>query len=116
MVDTIVVIRLLTGDDIIASYLREDEDNLHIYKPLFAKYDHLDGNIIMAPYCPLAEEDYFKIAKSRIEFTALARASVCKYYTRVVTTIESRNHSIDNSMSESRTSDQMYIDGNDTKH
>ena len=112
----VIVIRFKTGEDILAIMLGEDDTHLKVQHPYFAKYGASESHILMIPYCPLTDETFYDIERSKIEFVVVAREDVTTRYLRTLVDIAIEAPQEDDDIKPEVLWSRTYLDGNDTKH
>lgn len=120
--ECVVIVRLNTGDDVIAIIAGEIDGKVRVEYPYYIRYNTGVGSVGMLPYCALSDEIYFEIDRSKIDFVVTANTDITSKFLRMVDDIEQKT------LSDSLTSDEPYeryeaamhnntfIPGNDTKH
>lgn len=122
MSDCVVVIRLLSGEDIIAILAGELEDVIRIEHPYFVKYSSALGSVTMAPYCAFTDEVFFELDRKRIDFLVTANDDIAPKFLTMVDDLEYKmiNQFIHSEEAterfEEESNDKVYVEGNETKH
>ena len=112
---TVIVIRIKTGEDILAILLGEDDTHMKVQHPYFVKYGASENHILMVPYCPLTDESFYNIAHDRIEFIAVAREDVTtKYLRNLIDLVIPQSDEVTELTGTYTTG--TYLEGNNTKH
>ena len=109
----VVIIRMKSGEEIVAILSGKMGDNIRIEHPYYANVNPMTGNVTMIPYCPLSEETFFELDTSDIRFLVTASEDIGGKFTRMVLAT--------NSDTEHTEEDPTYIPaqvvlGNNTKH
>ena len=120
--DVVVIVRLNTGEDLIAILHGELDNKIKLEHPYFVKYSAAQGTVGMLPYCALSDETFYDIGRSRIEFVVLANEDISGKFLatldispevvapkEVKSYIEEETSALDEIRS-------RYIVGNTTKH
>lgn len=84
MKETVIVLRLKTGEDIIGILVGDKSNIIKVEHPYYAKYSINGGNVSMMPYCPLTDESYFEFKKDNIEFIVTAAEIVSIKFLKIV--------------------------------
>lgn len=122
MIDVVVIVRMHTGEDIIAIITGELDDKVRIEHPYYIRVNSTQGSVAMVPYCALSDEKFFQIDRSKIEFVALANNDISDRFLKMVDGIErirleeilDEDDEIDHL--EAKLMQKTFIEGNDTKH
>ena len=61
---TVKLIRMWSGEDVIAAIVEENTDSVVITDPIVAVPSQQDGRIAFAPWSPLLQKDNLKLLKS----------------------------------------------------
>lgn len=72
MDDCVVVIRMKSGEELLAILVGELDNRVKIEHPYYVTVNQGSGSISMIPYCPLTDEIMFEISKSDINFLVTA--------------------------------------------
>ena len=117
----VVVIRMNTGEDILAILLGESEGILNVEHPHYVKFDNRVG-IMLIPYCQLTDEKYFEIPAEKTQFLVTASRNVAYRYLDCIDELEAKytediitNDAPLESL-EAALKDNNYVSGNDTLH
>ena len=116
----VVVVRLRTGDEILAILNGELDNRVRIEHPYFVKINP-SGSVTMYPYCPLTDEVHFELERADINFLAVANDEIATKFMRMISV---PMHDEPEVIGEDHTSDLVSSDvtianiipGNTTKH
>ena len=117
----VVVIRMNTGEDVLAILLGEYDNMIKVEHPHYVKFDGRVG-IMLIPYCQLSDEKYYEIPKDRAQFLVTASRNVAYRYLDCIDELEAKytedliaNDAPLESL-EAALKDNNYVSGNDTVH
>lgn len=122
MMDVVVIIRLHTGDDIIAIITGELDDKVRVEHPYYIKMNTSQGSVGMVPYCALSDEVFFQIDRKKIDFVAVANNDIADKFLKMIDSLEQSR--LNQMLEEDDHADRLevallqknFIEGNDTKH
>ena len=78
---TVKLIRMWSGEDVIADITKEDTDSITITDPIVAVPSQKQGQIAFAPWSPLVKKDELKIVMSYVVYIADPQDDICLLYT-----------------------------------
>lgn len=88
MNDVVVVIRMESGDDILAIMRGEFNGKIRIESPYYVKVTAASSNVIMMPYCPLSDERFYELNKDKIEFLVTANRDISIKFLKMLDTYD----------------------------
>lgn len=120
MNDCVVVIRLKSGEELLAILTGEIDNRVRIEHPYYATVNPASGSVTMIPYCPLTDEIHFELNRSDINFLVTATEEIALKFSNMINAVTQEPEII----GEDRTSDLVSSDvtianiipGNTTKH
>jgi hypothetical protein len=80
MNEYIVIIKLITGDDIIAVIVDETDNVVEVEQPFYIKYDHSVRGALLTPYCLYSDDHNFIFKNESILTISKSSPDVCDYY------------------------------------
>lgn len=89
-----IVMRLTTGEQVMATFVSEDATHLNISHPLIVKMTHSieDGRMIervtAQPFCQFSDDKYYDIPKSSVMFVKSLHHALVDHYIRIVKSYE----------------------------
>lgn len=104
MDDVVVVLRNSFGEELIGSYISDEDEKVKIQNPYFLRYVPSLGDVIMSPYCMYSDETYFEFKKSDLQYLVTANELCTKKYLQFI------------SEDDYNLPSKTFIAGNDTKH
>lgn len=135
MNDYIVVIKMITGDDVIAVIVDETDHSVEVEHPFRIRYDPSLKGAILVPYCSFTDDHNFRFKNETIISISKASKAVSEHYLELTVQyseyIEAKsNHSIEDLQDlldnlgidsyeeelEENLIRSINIKGNDTKH
>jgi hypothetical protein len=109
-----------SGDDLLAILVGDNPEFIRVEHPFYVKFNPLNGSLGALPYCNLTDETYFELAKTRIDFVALASEPISRMFLDMATKYSNAKAYIPNEEEEEeplrRTQQSVFVEGNDTKH
>jgi hypothetical protein len=120
MDDCVVVIRLKSGEELLAILTGEIDNRVKIEHPYYVTISPASGSVTMVPYCMLTDEIHFELNRSDINFLVTANGEIALKFMNMINTATQEPIII----GEDRTSDLVSSDvtianiipGNTTKH
>lgn len=118
----VVVVRLNTGDELLAILAGELEGKVKLEHPHYVKFNPTTGTVAMVPYCPLSEEKFYELWRVHCQFVVTAGREISQKFFAMVDTVEAKQHrellEFEEPLDqlEAAISENTYIPGNDTKH
>ena len=67
---TVKLIRMWSGEDVIADITKEDTDSITFTDPIVAVPSHQQGQIAFAPWSPLLQKDKLEVTKKYVVYMA----------------------------------------------
>lgn len=118
----VVAIKLNSGEDLIAIFVKDLGHAICIEHPYYISYTPMLGGYSMLPYCPYSDEVYYQISRDKINFMVTATNEITMRFLDMVDDVEQK--AIINAMRseepydrlEAAMKSKLYIQGNDTKH
>ena len=77
---TVKLIRMWSGEDVIADITKEDTDSISITDPIVAVPSQQQGQIAFAPWSPLSQKGEFKITSKYIVYTTDPQPDIIEQY------------------------------------
>ena len=77
---TVKLIRMWSGEDVIADITKEDTDSITIIDPIVAVPSQKQGQIAFAPWSPLLEKDKLEVTKKYIVYMANPQEGIIEQY------------------------------------
>ena len=77
---TIKLIRMWSGEDVIADIVKETADVLVITDPIVAVPSNQQGQIAFAPWSPLLEKDKLEVTKKYVVYMANPQEEIIEQY------------------------------------
>lgn len=102
----VIIIRLQTGEDMIAVLNSQDENGIIIDYPFYARFDVNRNQLMMVPYCPLSNEVTYFLHDSKVDFLASPKDLIVTKYLQIINSIEAEEQPASN----------IVVEGNVTKH
>ena len=77
---TVKLIRMWSGEDVIADITKEDSDSITITDPIVAVPSQKQGQIAFAPRSPLLEKDKLEVTKKYVVYMANPQEEIIEQY------------------------------------
>ena len=77
---TVKLIRMWSGEDVIADITKEDTDSITITDPIVAVPSQKQGQIAFAPWSPLLQKDELEVTKKYIVYIANPQEDIIEQY------------------------------------
>ena len=77
---TVKLIRMWSGEDVIADIVEESTDSIVITDPIVAVPSQQQGNIAFAPWSPLLQKDKLEVTKKYIVYMANPQEEIIEQY------------------------------------
>ena len=77
---TVKLIRMWSGEDVIADITKEDTDSITITDPIVAVPSQKQGQIAFAPWSPLLQKDELEVTKKYIVYMANPQDDIIEQY------------------------------------
>ena len=77
---TVKLIRMWSGEDVIADITKEDTDSITITDPIVAVPSQQQGQIAFAPWSPLLEKDKLEVTKKYVVYMANPQEEIIEQY------------------------------------
>ena len=77
---TVKLIRMWSGEDVIADITKEDTDSITITDPIVAVPSQTQGQIAFAPWSPLLQKDKLEVTKKYIVYIANPQDEIIEQY------------------------------------
>ena len=77
---TVKLIRMWSGEDVIADITKEDTDSITITDPIVAVPSQQQGNIAFAPWSPLLQKDKIEITKKYVVYIGDPQEEIIEQY------------------------------------
>ena len=77
---TVKLIRMWSGEDVIADITKEDTDSITITDPIVAVPSQQQGQIAFAPWSPLLQKDKLEVTKKYIVYMADPQEEIIEQY------------------------------------
>ena len=77
---TVKLIRMWSGEDVIADITKEDTDSITITDPIVAVPSQKQGQIAFAPWSPLLQKDELEVTKKYIVYMANPQEDIIEQY------------------------------------
>ena len=77
---TVKLIRMWSGEDVIADIVEENTDSVVITDPIVAVPSQQDGRIAFAPWSPLLQKDELEVTKKYIVYIANPQDEIIEQY------------------------------------
>ena len=77
---TVKLIRMWSGEDVIADIIEENQDSITIENPIVAVPSREQGQIAFAPWSPLLEKDKIEITKKYIVYIGNPQNGIIEQY------------------------------------
>jgi hypothetical protein len=119
---TVVVIRMNSGDELLAIFHGEAEGRIKLEHPHYVKLAADQDTLMMMPYCVFSDEKFFEIWRVHTLFVATASDDIARKFFRMINEIERKNTRTVVEASkvldrlEAMIAENNYVDGNETKH
>lgn len=119
---TVVVIRLLTGEDVLAFFHGENDGIISVEHPHFVQVNSTLGTIALLPYCSLSDETFFELDIEQVNFIVLASGNIESMFVEAINDLvfSSSQERLDFEELLTRLEDGMYaknyVKGTDVKH
>ena len=84
---TVKLIRMWSGEDVIADIVKETADVLVITDPIVAVPSNQQGQIAFAPWSPLVKKDILEIVMSYIVYIADPQDEIIEQYNKMFSKI-----------------------------
>lgn len=117
-----VVVKLITGETLMATYEGEDDKFIMIEKPVQIKttfIPELEKETVSAlPYCPYSESTKFILEKSHVVYIKRLHKAYIKHYNRFMKIYEEAFVPVEYDTDDTTTSEEAstFVLGNETKH
>jgi len=77
---TVKLIRMWSGEDVIADITKESTDSITITDPIVAVPSQKQGQIAFAPWSPLLQKDELEVTKKYIVYMANPQEDIIEQY------------------------------------
>ena len=77
---TVKLIRMWSGEDVIADITKESTDSITITDPIVAVPSQKQGQIAFAPWSPLLEKDKLEVTKKYVVYMANPQEEIIEQY------------------------------------
>ena len=77
---TVKLIRMWSGEDVIADVTKEDTDSITITDPIVAVPSQQQGQIAFAPWSPLLQKDKLEVTKKYIVYIGDPQEEIIEQY------------------------------------
>ena len=77
---TVKLIRMWSGEDVIADIVEENTDSVVITDPIVAVPSQQDGRIAFAPWSPLLQKDKLEVTKKYIVYIGDPQAEIIEQF------------------------------------
>ena len=77
---TVKLIRMWSGEDVIADIIKEDTDSITITDPIVAVPSQKQGHIAFAPWSPLLQKDKLEVTKKYVVYMANPQEEIIEQY------------------------------------
>ena len=77
---TVKLIRMWSGEDVIADITKEDTDSITITDPIVAVPSQTQGQIAFAPWSPLLQKDKIEVTKKYIVYEGNPQEEIIEQY------------------------------------
>ena len=77
---TVKLIRMWSGEDVIADITKEDTDSITITDPIVAVPSQKQGQIAFAPWSPLLQKDKIEVTKKYLVYIGEPQAEIIEQY------------------------------------
>ena len=77
---TVKLIRMWSGEDVIADITKEDTDSISITDPIVAVPSQQQGQIAFAPWSPLLQKDKLEVTKKYIVYIGDPQEEIIEQY------------------------------------
>ena len=77
---TVKLIRMWSGEDVIADITKEDTDSITITDPIVAVPSQQQGQIAFAPWSPLLQKDKLEVTKKYVVYMANPQEEIIEQY------------------------------------
>ena len=77
---TVHLIRMWSGEDVIADITKEDTDSITITDPIVAVPSQQQGQIAFAPWSPLLQKDKLEVTKKYIVYIGDPQEEIIEQY------------------------------------
>ena len=77
---TVKLIRMWSGEDVIADITKEDTDSITFTDPIVAVPSQQQGQIAFAPWSPLLQKDKLEVTKKYIVYIADPQEEIIEQY------------------------------------
>jgi hypothetical protein len=118
--DCVVVLRLESGDDVLAILDGESDGVVRVEHPYYIKIDQ--DNVVMMPFCALSDEAFFEFKRDKLQFVVTANINITEKFLKMVDALEYaatvRAIEEDDPYDALQTAltNKILIKGSDTKH
>ena len=80
---TVKLIRMWSGEDVIADIVEENTDSVVITDPIVAVPSQQDGRIAFAPWSPLLQKDKIEVTKKYIVYIGDPQAEIIEQFNQM---------------------------------
>ena len=77
---TVKLIRMWSGEDVIADIVKEDTDSITFTDPIVAVPSQQQGQIGFAPWSPLLQKDKLEVTKKYLVYIGEPQAEIIEQY------------------------------------
>ena len=77
---TVKLVRMWSGEDVIADIVKEDSDSIVITNPIVAVPSQQQGQIAFAPWSPLLQKDKLEITKKYVVYIGDPQEEIIEQY------------------------------------
>ena len=77
---TVKLIRMWSGEDVIADITKEDTDSITITDPIVAVPSQKQGQIAFAPWSPLLQKDKLEVTKKYVVYEGNPQEEIIEQY------------------------------------
>tara|TARA_B100000902_G_scaffold195544_1_gene186823 strand:+ start:355 stop:639 length:285 start_codon:yes stop_codon:yes gene_type:complete len=77
---TVKLVRMWSGEDVIADIVKEDSDSIVITNPIVAVPSQQQGQIAFAPWSPLLKKDKIEVTKKYLVYIGDPQEEIIEQY------------------------------------
>jgi hypothetical protein len=118
----VVVVRLNSGDDVLAIIHGESQGKVKLEHPHYIRFNPERGTVAMVPYCLLSDEKYYQIPMSQVHFVVTANQQISDKFIKMINGSDNIEFDDDDvfedqqDVIETSITGKLLISGNNTKH
>lgn len=115
-VESIVIVRLNIGDDVIAVLEHKDNGQVKLEHPHYVRFNPVSGTISMFPFCSLSDETKYTLDQTQLTFVVPCNKRLARKFITLLQSSDTHQAWSSWETEEDVPPPARFVDGNDTKH